>query len=604
MKTDLIVATDEAKEGFYPTPPALAGKMLAGLDFRMISSVLEPSAGKGNLVDALARKYFVHKYGSSGLDVDCIEIDPYLRQILKYEFSEAKEKEYYDKARPLEAMLASERTSAQREELARLKSEAEILRSTHVHIVHDDFLTYRSHKPYSLILMNPPFANGDLHLLHAIELQEDGGSIVCLLNAETLRNPYTASRQLLARKLQELNAEITYEADAFSSGVERRARVDVAIVRIHIPVTTPESEIYQRMKEAAEQKEEIPDPEIKALVPGDYLEQAVRMYQVEVDATMELIKEYRALVPFMKKSIEPEGKYESGAILQLVVDHDNSYGTLDVGKYMRLVRLKYWEALFKNEKFTRRLTSKLVERYRSQIERMANYDFSLFNIKQVLFDMQDSMKAGVEDAIMDLFEKLTVEHSWYPECKQNRHYYNGWATNKAHKIGKKCIIPTYGMFSSYSWENGSFSQSTALQVLGDIEKALDYLNAQPDTGYNLSARLAWAHDSGQTRNIELKYFKVDLFKKGTTHIKFLPEAMPIVERLNIYASRKKGWLPPNYGKSTYTKMGDAEKAVVDSFNGDGSAGSGKAAYEDICRKAAFYLADPAQKMPALMAPDE
>lgn len=582
MNTDLIISTDAAKDGFYPTPSSVAGKMLSGLDFRLIDSVLEPSAGKGNLVNALARAFYDHNRYGRGIDVDCCEIDPYLRQILKYEFSEEKAKEFWNRE---------------------CRREAEIIENTHVHIVHDDFLSYRPYKPYQLILMNPPFADGDRHLLHALEIQQDGGNIVCLLNAETLRNPYTASRQLLARRLKELEAKIEFLEDAFSSDAERKARVDVAIVRIHIPEEKQESTFYQRMKAAADQEETIPDPEIQALVPGDYLEQSVRMYRVEVDATLALIKEYRALVPYMLKDIQPKGKYEASPILQLVVDHDSSYGPLDVKKYMRLVRLKYWRALFDNKDFTRRLTSELLSKYRSLIESMADYDFSLFNIKQLLFDMNASLKTGVEDAIMDLFEKLTVEHTWYPECAQNRHYYNGWATNKAHKIGNKCIIPTYGMFSTWSSDK-TFSESTALQVLGDIEKALDYLNAQPDSGYNLHARLAWANSAGQTRNIELKYFKVDIFKKGTTHIKFSPEAMPIVERLNIYASRKKNWLPPNYGKTAYTKMDQEEKAVVDSFNGDGSSGSGEAAYEDIRCKAAFYLADPAQEAPALMAPAE
>lgn len=444
MNAEMMISTEAARDGFYPTPPSIAGKMISGIDFRFISSVLEPSAGKGNLVSAFARAFHCHRNGRE-IDVDCCEIDPYLRQILKYEFSEEKKHEYWEQHRPLDRMGYDKMTPEQRAEKSRLEREARIIGNTHVHIVHDDFLTFRTHKPYSLILMNPPFADGDLHLLRAIEMQDNGGSIVCLLNAETLRNPYTASRQLLARKLESLEAKVEYINDAFSSDAERKARVDVAIIRIHIPNKTPESTIYSRMKAAVEQEEEIPDPEIEALVPGDYLEQAVRLYRVEVDATMELVKEYRALSPFMSSSIDPEDGFGSEPILKLIVDRDSSYSSLDIGKYMRLVRLKYWTALFKNKKFTGKLTSALAERYRSEVEKMADYEFSLFNIKQVLFDMQAAMKTGVEDAIMDLFEKLTVEHSWFPECQQNIHYYNGWKTNKAHKIGKKCIIPTSGI---------------------------------------------------------------------------------------------------------------------------------------------------------------
>ena len=42
--------------------------------------------------------------------------------------------------------------------------------------------------------MNPPFAQGEKHLLKALEMQERGGAIICILNAETIRNPNNLTR--------------------------------------------------------------------------------------------------------------------------------------------------------------------------------------------------------------------------------------------------------------------------------------------------------------------------------------------------------------------------------------------------------------------------
>ena len=39
--------------------------------------------------------------------------------------------------------------------------------------------------------MNPPFSEGDKHLLKAINIMKNGGQIVCILNAETIKNPYS-----------------------------------------------------------------------------------------------------------------------------------------------------------------------------------------------------------------------------------------------------------------------------------------------------------------------------------------------------------------------------------------------------------------------------
>ena len=593
------LTTTQGKDQFYPTPPSIAEKMLAGLDMRCIKTVLEPSAGKGDLIDAVARKNLICGYDRT-LDVDFCEIDPYLRQICKYNFSAEKKAEICEEWRPMQQKSFSSLTESEKQKYRRLGNHLDLFRKTAVHCVNDDFLTFRTYKHYDLIVMNPPFAEGDLHLLLAIEMQQrQGGSIVCLLNAETIRNPYTATRAQLAVKLKELSAEIQIVENAFSTDAERKADVDVAIIRIHIQPPPPDaSEIWERMEKATE-AEAIPDPELKALIAGDYIEQAITHYQTEVSATMELVRQYDALVPYMATSLDPDNAYGKWPILRLgVSDEDARYG-FNINSYLRAVRLKYWAALFSNKTFIGRLTSELQEKYHNQINRMADYEFSAFNIKQITLEMQSQMNSGIEKAIMDLFEKLTYTHTYDPAFSTNKHYYNGWVTNKAWKLGKKCIIPTYGMYAWYRSKGDSFYVSEAYKVISDIEKAFDYLDGGRTNEIDLMARLKDAAAKGQNKNIECKYFKVDIYQKNTTHIKFYPEAMALVDRLNIYASQKKGWLPPRYGKERYKDMKPEEKAVVDSFHGDGKTGSGEKAYTMVMANAAFYLAEPTQQLPAL-----
>ena len=139
--------------------------------------MLEPSAGKGDLVKAIRKSFY--KFSNErdyGTTIDCIEKDERLASILK--------------------------------------GDGEC-------VVYDDFLGFETFKRYDLIIMNPPFDNGALHLLKAIDLMVNGGQIVCLLNAETLRNPYTNNRTFLARRLEELQAKVTYVEGAFS---QRRAQ--------------------------------------------------------------------------------------------------------------------------------------------------------------------------------------------------------------------------------------------------------------------------------------------------------------------------------------------------------------------------------------------
>ena len=87
---------------------------------------------------------------------------------------------------------------------------------------------------------------------------------------------------------------------------------------------------------------------------------------------------------------------------------------------------------------------------------MVKYDFTLFNIQKIAAQMNAEMGRGIQDTIVELFDKMTEKHTWYPEMEKNIHYYNGWKTNKAHKLGMKVILPIHGVFSDYSWSKETF----------------------------------------------------------------------------------------------------------------------------------------------------
>jgi hypothetical protein len=57
--------------------------------------------------------------------------------------------------------------------------------------------------------MNPPFSNADDHFLKAWEIAENT-DIVCLMNAETIRNPYSQKRQLVNRIIEDNGGSVEY----------------------------------------------------------------------------------------------------------------------------------------------------------------------------------------------------------------------------------------------------------------------------------------------------------------------------------------------------------------------------------------------------------
>ena len=532
-------------DSFYPTPPELASRMLKDIDFLKISSVLEPSAGKGDLVKAIKEKESGARRGwtTSRIEIDCIESDANLRAILKSNFSNEEE---------------------------------------NVRIVHDDFLVFFSQKSYDLIIMNPPFENGDLHLLHALELQKNGGQIVCLLNAETIKNPYTNTRKLLVKKLNELEATIEYIKDAFKTA-ERKTEVEVALAKANIPITYSDSLLLKSMEKAKDEKEE--ECDVKDIVgaenPFAYL---IAQFNNEVALGKKLIAEYKACAPYLKQHYGNEPY--NGCILTLSVGTDrNTLQEINTNEFLRKVRIKYWRAAFNLPQFKDMLTSNLREEYGNLIEKMTDYDFSMFNIKQLLESVNERIIGGVEDAILSLFNKLTQEHSYYPECTKNIHYFNGWKTNKAHYINKKVIIPVWGVFAK-NWLTDKLKDqidaSEAYKVLFDIEQALNYLDMGRTESIDLSMVLKNASNTYQSKNIDCKYFTVTFYKKGTCHIVF--KSQELLDKLNIFGCQRKGWLPPCYGKKKYKDMSKEEQTVIDEFQGE-------KAYSKVFENKDYYLSE-------------
>ena len=602
MKNEVTTYANE-DIGFYPTPPALINKMLEGIDWNYVETILEPSAGKGDILRQIALKEVTTLYRGNRFDVDCIEIDPYLRQILKYNFGERNR----DIHRSIDGIKSKYKYAEERfhegwsyfngdgyvkipepdqTELLSLKQELEYFFEDGIHIVHDDFLTYTPFKTYDLIIMNPPFSNGDAHLLKALDIQKGGGSIVCLLNAETIRNPYTESRKELVRLLNHYNAEITFLSDEFVIA-ERKTDVEVALIKVHIEFPEEESDIYEKFRKAYEADEF--DPEITDIEVTDYIKAAVSRYKIECSSGIELIRQYRTLSKYMKASFENEN---SDCILRLTDSTDRGYDSVSINSFLKKVRLKYWRALLSNPKFIGKLTSKLQEEYRERVEKLSAYDFSEFNIYTLSTEMNARIRAGIEEEIIAMFDRLTAEHSWYPETQKNRHYYDGWATNKAHKIGSKVIIPCYGVYSSWDGRPRTYEARGALE---DIERVLNFLDGGMTREISLWQTLELEFSRGNTKNVELKYFKATFYKKGTIHLVFTcPE---LIERFNIYAAQHKNWLPPCYGKKKYSDLDAEEKKVIDSFQGED-------AYEEVLKKSDYYLAPATQHMLGLTSGNE
>lgn len=525
---DIKYLTDGNNKDFFPTPTSLSGQMIACVKWHKVKTILEPSAGKGDICDAIMH-YKDKKYYNKP-NIDCIELDMNLRLILK---------------------------------------------GKGYRVVQDDFMAYQTNKRYDLIIMNPPFSKGAEHIMKAIEMQEIyGGQIVCLLNAETLINPYTNLRKLLLKKIKDHKAVVKYIKSPFKKS-ERKTDVNIAMIYFDIPSIVKESEIYNKMAKA--KNIEFEQKQNKELMPNDKIESLLRLYEIETASTISFLQEYNALQP---KIMNGTGTYKHPTVTLYIGGHEKekSIDSETINDYLRVVRLKYWKELFNLPNLQEMMTTSIRNEYQAKIQDMADYDFSIFNIQEVLWDIKTQLQYGIEDEIQNLFDKLSLDHSYYGGS-ENIHYYTGWKTNKAHKVNYKVIIPSYGSFASrYKYDkygrlidkkNNYIDSHSCYSTLIDIEKTFDYINGTDTNRIRMDLRnvLHFAEQRCETKNIECTYFYVTFYKKGTCHITFKEDSKILVDRLNIYVGKNKNWLPPDYGTKSYKNMTKEEQDVILSFNG-------------------------------------
>lgn len=546
-------------EDFYPTPTEFLCEITDGLEWSKIQHVLEPSAGRGNIAEFVrGQKKIVLSNGFSyerdrEIDVDCIEIEPELQSILA---------------------------------------------GKNFRVVHDDFLTFSTFKHYDLVFMNPPFSQGAKHLLKAIEVQKfSGGAIICILNAETIRNAYTNERKVLERELEALKAEITFHAGAFSNA-ENPTDVEVAVVKVVIPEADTENPIFEELRKSGKGFEQIGDEPDKDLTPFDVVERAVSMFEFELAYGLKLWKEYQN---FTKLALQPSGDASTLAkdgkiVLGLVSEVYRKYDDFNAETYMKHVRLKYWGYLFTHPILTSNMTSNLQKEYLKDLERLAEYDFSYYNIKTIQADVCQKLVKGVEDCILAKFDELSAQHAYDPDMKNNIWYYDGWKTNCSWKINKKVILPCQAWDADYkewNFQSGTIGAWVKpIDILGDLEKVFNYLDNGETKEVDITERLKEATEKQQSAKIVLKYFTVTFYKKNTVHITFTNER--VLKKFNIYGSQKKGWLPKGYARQRYADMSKEEQAVIDSFEGSKE-------YNASVMEADYYLFDAWHSVPMLTA---
>lgn len=487
---------------FYPTPAKVALKMLARIS-KDAANFLEPSAGKGDLADIISRKGKPSNWDRSQHKIDCIEIEPDL----------------------VAALRGKEHT-----------------------IVGHDWLTYSGVSYYDAILMNPPFSNGDEHLLKAWDFMWDG-EIVCLLNEETINNPHTERRRRLANIIME-HGDVTPLGECFK---DAQRKTDVRVSMVYLRKKSESEDLNDLWSKSGEEKqadESAGDDDLeRMLAVPDVLGNLEHYYNMANEHMLKAFNHIRKCRLYMSAGGFGINKREDrDADLKQIMEMALSNVNHARAEWGRSIRCGAWMSVFEKMQFHKWLDSKQRDQFLRDVQRDANIPFTADNIKGTLENVISQRKRLFEQSCANVFDELT-SHFYGNSVSE------GWKTNDNFKVNEKLIFP-YGLRYEPQYKAlgpwGTDYGGNAERIYADLDRVLCVLNGAPfDKCYTVGAamhrRLEYLNRnqsaSASEQTAESDHFEIRFFKKRTVHLKF--KDSKLWERFNCAAAAGKLWLGMN-----------------------------------------------------------
>lgn len=489
---------------YYPTPDDLVWKMLQKVQ-RVPKSILEPQAGQGALVEKCRVRW-------KEAEISCMELD---------------------------------------------SINVAVLQSKGFKVIHYDFLTFSGVDKFDLIIMNPPFSAGLQHLEKAIEMLFSG-EIVCLLNAETLKNQFSNERKVFFQKLEEMGADIEYLPGEFIEA-EVKTKVEVALVYIKIHREV-EKDLFKDMEDTFSASGETVEKKFEVST-GRTIPELVAEYSLTVNSCSDVIlsyyKNYKRVNEFLSLG---EVKYSLSA--------SNLTEKLQqkLNETLSSIRRHYWGRVITLDTVQSRLTQKRMDEFTQYLSTQGSFDFTESNIHQFILNVIGSYESTLTAAVLEIFDLFTRAHSWTDSpVEKNIHYFNGWKTNKSFRCGPKVIVPVSGGIGNgpfLGW-GGQWSLAwEAKRLFDDIDKVMNYFDGREEyVAISDAAEAAFKYDDAT--KVESTYFLATYHKKGTAHLYFKSD--DILRRFNVTACKGKRWLPDDYGQRPVSEMNPEYREVMKSF---------------------------------------
>jgi hypothetical protein len=445
-----------------------------------------------------------------------------------------------------------------------------ILKELGAQVVGHDFLQMQSAAVYSHVVANPPFRDGDAHLLHAWNILY-AGEIGCILNAETIRNPYTAQRQRLVKLIEEHGSVEYLENQFIGEGVERETPVEIALVylRKKSNLALNMDEILKGLKPDQYRAEEQPDTHVLSALalPTNFVDRVVMDYDIGVEAAKAysqadaVFQAAQQRIGFTFAEMQAKGltaqNRETPVNVEAVVRSN-------LARYLDEMRERAWAQVLRSTQVLDKLSSAAQRSVEAEFANISKMEFTKTNIYGFFEGLLHNISAITDEMCLGVFDMIMQRDT------DNCTFYRSWKSNERHKTLGMRIKRTRFILPLMSGEfSRNYLPHNVMQVLGDIDKVFRHLDGKPtDVGFGLRECLNSKSNfeaAYHGERVKSEYFSVRYYPRaGTLH--FFPNSVEIVERLNKHVGRMRQWLPPNMSEVNedfVTAYENAEKFTTD-----------------------------------------
>lgn len=395
-------------------------------------------------------------------------------------------------------------------------------------VVQEDFLNYSGSLDFGLILMNPPFDGGVHHILKAWEILRNG-HIVCLLNAETVKNLSTIHRQQLASLIHD-HGSVEYIGNAFATA-DRKTNVDVALVRLQ--KKTERSKIgFDGMNGSSKVEEINLESSESGIEKRDYIDALCRSYQKAIQSTEAM---YKAMTEFNLYVGAFGSEYDTPKLITAFFETSRKTGYSDAhNEFATAFQKIAWNKIFRNTKVSGLMTQKVREKFDKWRDDMGGIDLNEENIVMLFDALIQQRKAIADECIVDAFDKITAN-------SESRKANEAWKTNSRYMVPEKFIMPW--IVENCKWTGGLNVYHRKHDFLDDIDRAFCLVSGKAFENIRTThdSIKDWCRNKDNMQESEFFEFKAHL--KGTVHFKV--KDLALLAEFNRRACAAKGFMLPD-----------------------------------------------------------